>query len=103
VTDVDGHLRGLFALSGRTAIVTGGSSGIGLAIARSLAFAGATVALIARDEARLAQAVAGIQGAGAAAHARRRECSGRRRSRAPRLLRPECRRRPGRGAPRHGR
>jgi NAD(P)-dependent dehydrogenase (short-subunit alcohol dehydrogenase family) len=69
VTDVDGHLRGLFALSGRTAIVTGGSSGIGLAIARSLAFAGATVALIARDEARLAQAVAGIQGAGAMAHA----------------------------------
>lgn len=69
MTDVDGHLRGLFALSGRTAIVTGGSSGIGLAIARSLALAGATVALIARDEARLARAVAGIQGAGAEAHA----------------------------------
>ena len=44
-------------LSGKVALVTGGSKGIGLAIAQALAGAGAKVAVCARDGAR-AQAVA---------------------------------------------
>jgi len=50
-------------LSGTTAIVTGGSSGIGLAIAKSLTEAGAKVAITGRDEKRLAAA-----GKGTGAH-----------------------------------
>ena len=43
-------------LTGRTALVTGGSSGIGLATARSLLAAGAAVAIVGRDAARLQSA-----------------------------------------------
>ena len=46
----------LFDLSGRAALVTGSSKGIGFALAAALASAGARVVLNARDEARLAQA-----------------------------------------------
>ena len=46
----------LFDLSGRTALVTGASKGIGFALAGALASAGARVVLNARDEARLAEA-----------------------------------------------
>jgi 3-oxoacyl-[acyl-carrier protein] reductase len=44
-------------LNGATALVTGGSSGIGRAIARALIAAGAQVAITGRDETRLAAAV----------------------------------------------
>lgn len=44
-------------LEGRTAVVTGGSRGIGREVAVGLAEAGATVVLLARDTARLEQVV----------------------------------------------
>lgn len=56
-----GH--GLFDLTGRRALVTGSSQGIGLALARGLAQAGAQVVLNGRDPAKLAAAAAGIPGA----------------------------------------
>jgi NAD(P)-dependent dehydrogenase (short-subunit alcohol dehydrogenase family) len=42
-------------LSGHTAVITGGSRGLGEAMAKALAGAGAQVALVARDRARLEQ------------------------------------------------
>jgi gluconate 5-dehydrogenase len=46
----------LFDLTGRTALITGSSKGIGLALAAALASAGARIVLNARDAQRLAQA-----------------------------------------------
>ncbi len=51
------------ALSGRHALVTGASRGIGAAIAAALAAQGAQVSLIGRDAARLAEVSARIGGA----------------------------------------
>ncbi|MBL4916813.1 SDR family oxidoreductase [Szabonella alba] len=53
----------LFDLSGKTALVTGSSQGIGLALAKGLAEAGARVVLNGRDAARLQTAAADIPGA----------------------------------------
>jgi len=58
----------LFDLTGRTALITGSSAGIGYALARSLAAAGATVILNGRNEARLAQAADTLRSLGATAH-----------------------------------
>ena len=49
-------LPGMFDLSGRIALVTGASRGLGFEIARGLASAGAFVVLNARDEAALREA-----------------------------------------------
>jgi 3-oxoacyl-[acyl-carrier protein] reductase len=53
-------LKELFNLSGRTALITGGSKGIGKAVARGLAEAGANIAISARHEDELKNARAEI-------------------------------------------
>ena len=55
-----------FDLSGRTALVTGSSRGLGLALARSLATAGARVAINGRTAEAVEAVVAGIEGSVAA-------------------------------------
>jgi gluconate 5-dehydrogenase len=57
-------VRDLFDLDGRTAIVTGGSRGIGLQMATALGEMGARVALTARRQDELDQARAGLERAG---------------------------------------
>lgn len=50
-------VKNLFNLSGRTALVTGGNSGIGEAMATAVGLAGARVILVARRENRLKESV----------------------------------------------
>src|SRR6185503_20142708 len=54
-------LNKLFDLTGRVALITGGSKGIGKAIARGFAEAGANIAISARHETELKKAVSEIQ------------------------------------------
>ena len=54
-------------LAGRRAIVTGGSRGIGLAVARGLVVEGASVALIARGAEALEEAARALSGVAVAA------------------------------------
>jgi len=58
---------GLFDLSGKVAIVTGGNGGIGLGMARGLAEAGADIAIVGRNEAKSNAAVAELKQRGAKA------------------------------------
>ncbi|MEV6985885.1 SDR family oxidoreductase [Sphaerisporangium sp. NPDC051017] len=63
-TPAGSYLDRLFSLSGRTALITGGSSGIGLAMAEAIGRAGAAVVIVARRHTELAQAVATLRGHG---------------------------------------
>lgn len=54
---------GLFDLTGKRALITGSSQGIGLALAQGLAVAGAKVVLNGRDAVKLAQAQTLVAGA----------------------------------------
>lgn len=56
-------------IEGRAALVTGASRGLGEALARRLAEAGANVVLVARDERALARVVEDIRARGGIAHA----------------------------------
>ena len=93
---------GLFNLSGKVAIVTGGNGGIGLGMARGLAEAGAAVAIVGRNEAKSAAAVAELDAKrrqgdrrGGRRHrqgrGRRHGRARRRRSRPHRYPRQQCR------------
>ena len=56
---------GLFDLTGKRALVTGSSQGIGYALAEGLAAAGAAVVLNGRDAGRLAEAATALRAGGA--------------------------------------
>jgi NAD(P)-dependent dehydrogenase (short-subunit alcohol dehydrogenase family) len=58
------YLDQLFSLRERVAVVTGGSSGIGRAIALALGQAGAAIVIIARDPGKLRETVAVLEAAG---------------------------------------
>ena len=58
-----------FDLGGKLALLTGSSTGIGLALAHGLAGAGAAVVLNARDAARLERAAAQLRAQGVTVHA----------------------------------
>lgn len=55
---------GLFSLAGKTALITGSSQGIGLALAHGMATAGASIVLNGRDESKLAKAAKDLSDAG---------------------------------------
>lgn len=60
----------LFSLKGKTAVITGGGSGIGLAVSRLFAAQGAVVHILDLNEQTLNNAVSEIAGAGGQAYAR---------------------------------
>ena len=58
----------LFDLAGKTALITGSSQGIGFALAKGLADAGATVVINGRDKAKVADAAQKLEADGATVH-----------------------------------
>jgi NAD(P)-dependent dehydrogenase (short-subunit alcohol dehydrogenase family) len=62
-------IKQLFDLSGKTALITGGSRGLGLQIAEALGEQGATIVLSARKQAELDEAVAHLASRGIKASA----------------------------------
>lgn len=68
-------MSALFDLTGRRALVTGGGSGIGLAMARALAEHGASVALWGRRAERVRAAADELTATGAVAHAQQVDVS----------------------------
>jgi len=69
------NVHQLFDLTGRTALITGGSRGLGLQIAQALGEAGAKVMLSARKEGELEEAVSELQSAGIDARWIAADCS----------------------------
>ena len=72
----------LFDLTGKTALVTGGSRGLGLQIAEALGEAGARIMLTSRKAGDLEEAAADLQAAGIDARWIAADCASRARSRA---------------------
>ena len=68
------NIKTLFDLTGKRALITGGSRGLGLQIAHSLGEAGATVVLSARKQDELDEAVAELKAAGINASAIAADC-----------------------------
>src|SRR5271170_5908515 len=58
------RLTSLFDLSGKVAVVTGGSRGLGLRIAEALGEIGAKIAIVARKQAELDEASAALRASG---------------------------------------
>lgn len=63
-------MQGARAFSGKTAVITGGASGIGLAIAQAFAQQGATVFVLDQNEHGAAEAARSIEATGGTAHVR---------------------------------
>jgi NAD(P)-dependent dehydrogenase (short-subunit alcohol dehydrogenase family) len=61
------HIRSKYSFAGKSVVITGGSRGLGLTIARQLAAEGARLALIARNEGELDRACAELRELGAEA------------------------------------
>ena len=57
-------LRSEYSFAGKSIVITGGSRGLGLTIARRLAMEGGRIALFARDEEELAEACRQLRGIG---------------------------------------
>ena len=68
------NIKTLFDLTGKRALITGGSRGLGLQIAHSLGEAGATIVISARKQDELDGAVAALKAAGINASAIAADC-----------------------------